>query len=206
LLYRPSASLSAQGYVFKSTLRGLIRGTTIEAPDDVEGGIVSPTGDPADLLGLLQYQSQGDVRSSGAGLSLRGRPARTLRGYLNLAYSRARLRQGGEAESALPASSSWLGSAGLSYERDAFTAALSARYVGPQDFLADRGLAGRTGDFLETNLRLSYRTRLTYPVRFDLDVRNLLDTEGALASSFVYTPPSVPVEGRRLSFAVDVRF
>jgi hypothetical protein len=43
-------------------------------------------------------------------------------------------------------------------------------------------------------------------VRFDLDVRNVLDDEGAVAASPVYTPGTIPIEGRRVIFSADVRF
>jgi len=204
MMWSPSAKVSAQAYAFTSRLTGLIRGVEITAPSQVQGGVVAPSGDPADLVGVLQYQSGGDVEASGAGVALRARTT-SLHGYLNVAYARPRLVEGGSL-SPLPASSSWLASGGVAYERGRWTAAATARYVGPHDLDASREMAARAGDFVEANLRLSWRTRLVYPVRLDLDVRNVLGADGTLAASPVYTPATVPIEGRRVLLSADVRF
>jgi iron complex outermembrane receptor protein len=206
LLWKPSPRLSAQGYAFTSRLLGLIRNNEIGSPEDVESGIVAPSGDPAELVGLFQYQAAGDVRSSGAGLALQARARRGVRGYLNVACSRARIVRAGEPDGTLAGSSSWLASGGLSGEVGRATVSASARYVGPHDLEETHADGSRAGDFLEANLRLSVRARLRYPVRLDLDVRNLFDAAGAQASSFIYTPARVPIEGRRLLVAADVKF
>jgi len=43
-------------------------------------------------------------------------------------------------------------------------------------------------------------------VRFSLDVRNLFDRTGTYAASFIYTPATLPIEGRRFILTTDVRF
>jgi len=202
-MWNAGPRLSLQAYGFHSRLRGLIRGVTLEAPEDAQGGVMPPSGDPADLVGQLQYQSTGDVRARGAGLAVRTR-LRAVSAYANVAYARGRLLGAGDEES-LPASSSWLASGGLSAQAGLWTASLSARYVGPQPLDASRG-TGRAGDFVELNARVVRRLRLVYPITLSLDVRNLLDTRGGLAASPVYTPATVPVEGRRALFGADVRF
>ena len=223
--WAPNARLSAQAYAFKSRLTGLIRGVEIGDPSDVQGGVVSPSGDAADLVGVLQYQSRGDVETSGAGAALRAKAGR-LRGYLNVGFARPRLREADAEEVALPASSTWLGSAGLSFAAGPWTAAAAARYVGPHDLDAsrrdrrqdsDEGFArgaedasrmsaDRAGDFAEVNLRISWRTRLRYPLHLHLDVRNVLDAGGGMAASPIYTPSVVPIEGRRILLSADLRF
>jgi len=132
---------------------------------------------------------------------------RRFRGYLNVAYARARLTDPAGVETALPADSAWLGNAGFSYEFAAWTASLFGRYVGPQRLDPSRGADGtRAGGFAEANARVSWRTRLVYPLRLDVDVRNLFDEKGPLAASFIYAPATIPIEGRRLLLSADVRF
>jgi outer membrane receptor for ferrienterochelin and colicins len=205
-LWNVTSRIAAQGYAFTSRLQGLIRNSEILAPADIQGGVTGPTGDPSDLVGEQQYQSQGDVRSSGAGLAVRAKVARRWEGYLNVAYAKARQRPVAGGEQSLPASSSWLGSAGLSYDGGTWSASTTARYVGAQDLDPQRGLDTRAGDFVEANARLTLRTRVVYPVRVDFDVRNLFDAKGAYAASFIYTPATLPIEGRRFLLSSEIRF
>jgi iron complex outermembrane receptor protein len=197
--------VSAQGYAFSSRLTGLIRNTPILATDDIQGGITGPTGNPADLIGEEQYQSQGDVRSSGGGLALHARLGR-WQGHLNVTYAHTRQLPMASDELTLPASSSWLGSAGLSYDTGTWSAATTARYVGPQDLDPQHGTSGRAGGFVEANARATWKTRVVYPVRVEFDVRNLFDAQGSYAASFIYTPATLPIEGRRALVSAEVRF
>ncbi len=205
ILYKPTRRLSAQAYVFSSRLIGLIRNSVILDASDVEGGVLPPSGDPAEIVGQNQYQSRGDARTWGGGLALRARVGRRVHSYLNVAYANAQHEHEG-TESALPADPLWLGSGGVSYERDRWTVSAFARYVGPQELDADRGLTEHAGDFVEANMRVTLKTRIAYPVRFDLDVRNIFDTLGSQAASFIYTPPTLPIVGRRVLLSADVRF
>ena len=78
--------------------------------------------------------------------------------------------------------------------------------MGPEPLDPSRGRLGAAGDFLEANLRGSYRTRLVYPVTVHLDVLNLFDRAGTVAASPVYAVPRLPIEGRRVLLGADVRF
>jgi outer membrane receptor protein involved in Fe transport len=205
-LWNVTPRVSVQAYGFTSRLKGLIRNSEILTPDDVQGGVVSPSGDPADLVGLLQYQSHGDVRTSGGGVALRARAASRWQGYLNVAYARARQLPAAGGETTLPASAGWLGSGGIAYDGGSWSAAATARYVGAQDLDPVRGLDGRSGDFVEANARLTWKTRIVYPVRLECDLRNVFDTKGAYAASLIYTPATLPIEGRRLILGTEVRF
>jgi iron complex outermembrane receptor protein len=198
--------VSAQGYAFSSRLKGLIRNTEIVAADDIQGGITGPTGNPVDLIGEQQYQSQGDVRSTGGGFALQARIGARWHGHLNVTYAHARQLPMTGDETTLPASASWLGSAGLSYDAGAWSAATTARYVGPQDLDPQRGLTAQAGDFVEANARVTWKTRVVYPVRLEFDVRNLFDAQGTYAASFIYTPATLPIEGRRALVSAEVRF
>ena len=99
-----------------------------------------------------------------------------------------------------------LATAGLSYARGAWSGAMTARYVGAQDLDPLRELGSRAGGFVEANARLTWRTRLVYPVRFDLDVRNVFDSAGTSAASFIYTPATLPIEGRRVLLSSEILF
>jgi outer membrane receptor protein involved in Fe transport len=195
--------VSLQAYGFHSTLHGLIQGVSLQSVDDVQGGVLPPSGDVADLIGILQYQSTGDVRSQGAGVAAHARVA-GFDAYLNAAYARGRLLAAGE-EAALPARSTRLGSAGVSYRKGLWTASVNGRYVGPQALEPGRE-EGQAGAFVEMNAHLARKVRLAYPMTLFLDVTNLLDGDGGLAASPVYTPATVPIEGRRVMFGADVRF
>jgi hypothetical protein len=210
LIWNPTPRLSLQAYTFRSTLEGLIQGSSIDSVDQIQGDVVGPSGDPEDLVGLLQYQSGGDVRSSGAGGSLRYRGT-LLRAYLNLAYAQGELEGSDGSVTQLPAVSSWLASGGFSYRTGDWTTSVSARYVGSQPVeasfiehpLYDQGTAG---DFVEANMRFIYSTFLVYPVSFRLDVRNLFKSEGYVSASTVYAIPRLPIPGRSLVLGVEVRF
>jgi iron complex outermembrane receptor protein len=204
VLWNPAADMTLQGYAFKSVLTDLIDTVTIEQPEDVQGGVVGPGGTTEELVGQLQYQSSGKVRSSGVGAALQRR-GRRLHAYANVAYASAsREPQPGET-SPLPASARWLASAGASWSARDWTISAAARYVGPHPLDASRG-GGTAGDFVEANLRALYRTRLVYPLTFQLDVRNVFGSAGTMAASPVFTPPRLPIEGRRLLLGAEVSF
>jgi len=205
VLWKASRRVAAQAYAFRSRLQGLIRGVTIASPSDVEGGVVGPGGSREELVGLLQYQSAGDVKSSGAGASLRFQ-SRRWHAYANAAYASARLSTRGAPAERLSGSPRWLGSGGVSFSSRDWTASVGAHYVGPEPLDSSRGRLGAAGDFLEANLRGSYRTRLVYPVTVHLDVLNLFDRAGTVAASPVYAVPRLPIEGRRILLGADVRF
>jgi iron complex outermembrane receptor protein len=204
VLWNVGRAVSLQGYGFRSRLDGLIQGVEIASLDQVQGGVVPPSGDPRELLGQLQYQSTGDVRSSGAGAALRLRYA-AAQGFLNVAYARARQEEAPAAARDLAGSAHWLASAGASATRGAWTASLSARYLAPQPLHPTFG-AGETRAFVEAQARLLYRTRIVYPVVFHLDVRNLTNSHGEIAASPVYAIPRLPIEGRRWLAGAELRF
>ncbi len=205
MMWKATQHVAAQAYAFRSTLSGLIRGVTISSVDQVEGGVVGPGGTAEELVGLLQYQSAGDVRSSGAGASLRFQSPR-LHGYANLAYAHSRFTDQRILAGRLPGSPGWLASGGVSWASRDWTTSLSARYVGRERLDPSRATVDTAGRFVEANLRGLYRTRLFYPVTLHLDVLNLLDTKGTVAASPVYGVPTLPIEGRRLLAGVEVRF
>ena len=198
-------SFAAQAYAFDSQLKGLIRLTEITSPEDIEGGVVGPSGNPEDLIGYVQYQSNGDVASHGFGLGLRSRK-QALRSYLNVAWAEAAYTPADGEAFDLPASANWLASGGLAWDAGVWAASLSARYVGSQSHDASREIEGTTGSFVEANTRLLWRTRAVYPVTLYLDVRNLFDSDGGTAASTIYTPSVIPIEGRRLSVGAELRF
>jgi outer membrane receptor for ferrienterochelin and colicin len=198
-------NVSAQGYVFDSTLDGLIRLTEIESVEDIEGEVTSPTGDLEDLVGLFQYQSGGSVDSRGFGTGVRARRG-ALRTYVNLAWAEATFTPRDAEAFDLPASSNWLASAGAAWDAGDWAASLSARYVGEQQQDPSREDATPAGSFVEANTRLLWRTRAVYPVTLYFDVRNLFDSDGATAASTIYTPSHIPVEGRRMAFGAELRF
>lgn len=204
VIWNPDRRLALQGYAFRSRLQGLIQGVEIRTPADVQGGLVGPGGTAEELVGLLQYQSSGDVRSWGFGGSARLRH-KGLIAFANLARASATFEGRGAVEDELAGSSSWIGSLGVSYERDAWTGSLTARYLGPQRLHPSRG-PGEAGDFVEANAHVVHRTRLVYPVTFRVDVRNLFDGEGQLAASPVYPVPRIPIEGRRVLVSAEVQF
>jgi hypothetical protein len=178
---------------------------TVESPEQLEGGVVGPGGTAAELVGQLQYQSSGDVRSSGAGASVRLQ-SRRLHGYVNVAYAGARLSERGVTiQGRLPGSPRWLGSGGASFAARDWTASIAAHYVGPERLDPSRPPGG-AGDFVEANVRGLYRTRVVYPVTFHVDVLNVFGTTGTVAASPVYAVPRLPVEGRRVLFGAEVRF
>jgi len=205
ILWKASHRLSAQAYAFRSRLEALIRGVTIESPSDVEGGVVGPGGTAGELVGLLQYQSAGDVKSSGVGASVRFQ-SRQWHAYTNLAYASSRLSTRRSAPERLSGSPRWLGSGGISFSSRDWTASLAAHYVGPEPLDPSRGRALPAGDFAEANLRGLYRTRLVYPVTLHLDVLNLFDRAGTVAASPVYAIPRLPIEGRRILLGADIKF
>ena len=198
-------SIAAQAYAFDSKLEGLIRLTTIESPDDIEGGVVGPSGNPEDLIGFVQYQSNGDVDSHGFGLGLRTR-RQMLRSYLNVAWSKATYVPAEGESFDLPASANWIASGGLAWDAGVWAASMSARYVGPQSHDPVREIEETSGSFVEANARALWRTRAVYPVTLYLDVRNLFGSDGATAASTIYTPSAIPIEGRRVSVGAEVRF
>jgi outer membrane receptor for ferrienterochelin and colicins len=199
VIWNPRPSILVQAYAFDSRLEGLIRAVEVSEPGDVQG---NPGDLPEDLAGFIQYQSTGDVESSGIGASanLRGGP---WRGYANVAFANAAF-DGGER---LPASSRLLASSGLAYDRSVWAASMSARYVGPQLLDPDRGETGEAGDFFDANVRMLWRTRArAYPLTLTLDVLNVFDSDGSLSASPVYTPSRVPIEGRRALIGAELRF
>jgi iron complex outermembrane receptor protein len=204
VVWKVSRRVAAQAYAFRSRLTGLIQGVTLESPEQVEGGVVGPGGTAEELVGQLQYQSSGDVRSSGAGASVRLQ-SRRLHGYVNVAYAGATLSQRGVMQGRLAGSPRWLGSGGVSFAARDWTASMAARYVGPEGLDPSRP-AGTAGDFVEANLRGLYRTRVVYPVTFHLDVLNVFDSKGAVAASPVYVLPQLPIEGRRVLVGAEIRF
>ncbi|HEY8151853.1 MAG TPA: TonB-dependent receptor [Vicinamibacteria bacterium] len=205
ILWKASHRVAAQAYGFRSRLQGLIRGVTVTSPSDVEGGVVGPGGTVGELVGLLQYQSAGDVKSSGVGASARFQ-SRRWHAYTNLAYASARLSTRGSVGERLSGSPRWLGSGGISFSSRDWTASLAAHYVGREPLDPSRGRAAAAADFVEANLRGLYRTRLVYPVTLHLDVLNLFDGAGTVAASPVYAVPRLPIEGRRVLVGADVRF
>jgi outer membrane receptor protein involved in Fe transport len=204
ILWKASRRLAAQAYAFRSRLSGLIGGITLDSAGDVQGGVVGPGGTAEELVGLLQYQSAGDVRSSGAGASLHFQ-SRRVHAFANAAYATAELSTHAGMESRLAGSPRWLASAGTSFATRDWTASMAAHYVGAQPLDPSRG-PGTAGDFVEANLRGQYRTRIVYPVTLHLDVLNLFDTAGTVAASPVYAVPSLPIEGRRLLLGAEIRF
>jgi TonB dependent receptor len=205
MMWKVTPHLAAQAYAFRSTLNGLIRGVTITSPDQVQGDVVGPGGTASELVGLLQYQSFGNVRSSGGGASLRFQ-SRRIHGYANVAYAHSRFTDERILAGRLPGSPGWLGSAGLSWASRDWTTSLCARYVGRERLDPSRIETGTAGNFVETNLRALYRTRLLYPVTLHLDVLNLFDSKGTVAASPVYAIPTLPIEGRRVLGGIEVRF
>ncbi|MCM2255514.1 MAG: TonB-dependent receptor [Vicinamibacteria bacterium] len=203
-IWSATSRLALQGYAFRSRLEGLIQGVEIGAADEVQGGIVGPSGSADDLVGLLQYQSRGIVRSSGAGVSARFRDKGSSV-YLNFAWSRARQSVDDGPEENLPASSAVLASVGFSQRFGDWTGSYAVRFVGPHPVDPARG-TGDAGSFLTVAARVSYKTRLVYPVTFHLDLRNLLDEEGLQAASYVYVPQRLPVDGRRVELSAELRF
>jgi len=197
-------TVQTQAYAFQSRLRGLIGAVTIEDPSQVQGGVVPPSGNPDDFIGVLQYQSQGDVKSHGFGLSARA-VSGNARGYVNVAYARAALDR--PDTSTLAGSPSLLGSAGISYRLRAFTAGLSAQYVGAQRLDDSRGESFQSGRFFDSNLRLAWDTHAgIYPISFIVDAQNLFNASGTVAASPVYTPSEIPIPGRRVSLGIEGRF
>jgi iron complex outermembrane receptor protein len=205
VLWSVSPSLSIQAYGFNSRLRGLVQGVEIMSVDDIQGGVVGPSGDPNDLVGMLQFQAAGDVTSRGGGLSARARMG-DLHSYGNVSYAKARLDpRGGAGETDLAASSNWLANAGVSYDFGDLTASISARYVGSQPLQEDHG-EGNAGDFVDANLRLLWKTVVVYPVRLYVDVWNVTDEKGSFSASSVYVPARSPIEGRKIVVGTEVRF
>lgn len=203
-IWNVNRQLALQAYAFRSKLLGLIQGVDILSPEDVEGGVVGPGGTVDELVGLLQYQSTGDVLSKGVGASLRLR-MRHLRAYANVAWSDAELERPGSGDDELAGSPAWVASAGASYDWRSWTGGLSLRYLGPHRLHSSWG-GEEAGDFAEANFRLAYRTRIVYPVTLRLDVRNLLDSKGEFAASQVYPVPRLPIEGRRLLVSAEAHF
>jgi iron complex outermembrane receptor protein len=206
IIWAVSPGFTAEGYAFRSRLDDLIDQVEIEDPSDVDGGVVSQSGNPEDLIGMLQYQSVGRLDSKGAGLAFRGRSG-PLRGYLNVAWAEGELRAEDGGTTELPAVSDWLATGGISADLGAATASLSARYVGPA--LLDPGYAteGETDSFFEANLRLLWKTVFTYPMTFWLDAGNLFDSDGSVASAaVVHVPETIPIEGRHLGAGMSIRF
>jgi outer membrane receptor for ferrienterochelin and colicins len=203
--WNATQKVQTQAYAFTSRLRGLIGSATIEDPSQIQGGVTAPSGDQNDLIGALQYQSQGDVKSHGFGLSARA-AGRNTRGYVNVAYAVASLGRP-DAASTLAGSPSWLASGGLSYRFRALTAGLSAQYVGAQRLDDSRGETFESGDYLHGNLRLAWETHVRiYPVSVILDAQNLFDSSGSIAASPIYTPSEIPIQGRRVSLGFETRF
>ncbi len=204
-LWSVTRRVALQAYVFRSVLDDLIQAVTIEDPAQAQGGVLPPSGDPNDLVGFLQYQSAGDVRSVGVGAGARFK-TRPLSGYVNVAYAHGKLTAMDGTTADLPATSEWLGSGGISYEHGPWTVALCARYVGRHSLDPSRQETGAAGGFLEANARVAWRARFTYPTQFFVDVRNLLDGKGDLSASPIYTPSRVPIEGRQVLLGVTARF
>lgn len=197
----PSAAV-AQVYGFRSRLKGLIGAVVIESPDQVQGGVLPPSGNVEDLIGTIQYQSLADVTSTGAGTSLRymNGPFRT---YGNLAWAKAKYQSTEEQLSGTPL---WLASAGASYDWRTFSVGAAARYVGSQKD-PSRGTETSSGDYFDTTVRLAWDTTVkAYPLTFFLDGRNLFDAAGAVSAAPIYTPVEVPIEPRRFSLGVEARF
>ena len=205
LIWNASPSTAVQAYAFDSTIKGLIRQVPIEDLSQVEGGVLPPSGDPNDLIGLNQYQSTGDVDSHGFGASVKTRRER-LRGYVNVAYSTATLHNREHESLPLPATSSWLGSAGIGYDTGTLAGSLVGRYVGPQRYDPARSISGKSSSFVEANGRLLWRTSFVYPITFTVDVLNLFDTKGSIPASPIYTPANIPIEGRRAVLGAELRF
>lgn len=203
-IWSASPRVAVQGYAFRSRLDGLIQGVEIGAPSEVQGGIIGRSGTADDLVGLLQYQSRGVVRSSGVGAALRFRDRGTS-AYLNLAWSRSRQQVDGGPEEKLPASSALLGSIGFSQRFGDWTGSYAVRFMGPHTVDPARG-SGDAGKFLTMNARVSYKTRLVYPVTLHIDLRNALDEQGLQAASYVYVPLRLPVDGRRVELSAELRF
>jgi len=204
ILWNPTPRLSLQAYGFHSKLKGLIQGVTIESADDVEGGVLPPSGDPNDLVGMLQFQPAGDVASDGAGAAARFRSGR-FRLYGNVTYSKAKLESKDGTELDLPASSHWLASGGASCDIGDLTTSITLRYVGKQNLHPDRA-PGQAGGFLEANLHLLWKTIVVFPVNLTLDVWNLAGEKGDYAASSIYTPAATQIEGRRVTLGAEARF
>lgn len=203
VIWNPTRHVAMQAYGFHSVLRGLIGPVVIREVDEIQGGVVRPGGTAADLVGQIQYQSTGEVRSRGAGASVRAQVLE-MHAYANLAYAHGR-REGGGRTTSLPAVGRWLGSAGVSWLATDWTASLCAQFVGAQDLDPARG-GGEAGDYTVANLRILRRARIVYPVTFQLDVFNVFDVNGTVAASPVFTPARLPIPGRRILGGVEVRF
>ena len=205
LIWKASRRASLQGYVFQSRLLGLIRGVEVTSVEAIQGDVAGPSGDPADLVGQLQYQSTGDVVSSGAGAALQVR-GRALQGYLNVAYAHARWDVGGTTDrKRLSGSPHWTASAGISASRGAWTGTLVARALDARLLQPEFG-PGDVKGFVEANARLLWRTRVRYPLTLSVDAFNLFDSDGEIAASPVYAVPRLPIEGRRLLMSAEIRF
>lgn len=199
LIWRASAQATVEAFVFRGKLDNLISDEFIADPDQVQGGVLPPSGNPADLVGLLQYQAVGEVSSNGAGSTLRLRGAR-FRGYLNAFLAEARDERLDAGR--LPGAQRWSGSGGLSVDLGRWTASMTARYVGPIALDPAFKSTEKAGNFAEANLSVLWRTRFHYPADVRLDIKNLFDEEGPLPSSPVHTPATYPIEGRRVYLGV----
>ena len=193
LTWEARPNVVTQLYAFRSQLEGLIGAIDIESVDQIEGGVVPPSGDVDDLIGTRQYQALADVESRGFGASARLARA-TSRAYLNIAYATAQFE--GLDSSRLDASPSWLASAGAASDWRDFTGALYARYVGFDE-----------SSFAEANARVAWSTRIgTTGMTWFVEGRNLLDSDGAVPASSIYAVPEIPIEGRRFVLGVEARF
>ena len=101
MIWNPTRHVAVQAYGFHSVLSGLIGPVVITDVDEIQGGVVRPGGTAADLVGQIQYQSTGEVRSRGAGASVRAH-VRDMHAYANLSYAHGRREGGGRATSQPP--------------------------------------------------------------------------------------------------------
>lgn len=202
-IWNPVRNVSAQAYAFHSTLTGLIGPVVTASVSDIQGGVIGPGGTAEELVGQIQYQSSGEVRSKGFGASVRLQ-LRRLHAYANVAHAFGERETRG-ATANLPAIAGWLASGGVSWQSRDWTASVSGQYVGPHDLDPSRG-PGSSGDYLVANTRLLYRTRVVYPVTLHLDVLNALGSRGTLEASPVFTPARLPIPGRRFLAGAEVRF
>ncbi len=198
--------LALQACAFDSKQKGLIQGIEIESPEDIQGGIVPPSGDPTDLIGFLQYQATGDVRSRGAGIGIRT-VSGAFHAFGNLAWARARLEaRDGTEQDKLPGDPSWLANFGVSVDvSKAVVASLSGRWVSEQMLDPAHG-EGETGSLAQANLRLGWKGKWGIPLAVWLDVWNLFDEEGPVPASSIYAPATIPLEGRKAVLSTELRF
>jgi outer membrane receptor protein involved in Fe transport len=116
-------------------------------------------------------QASRPSRRSGIEWTHYWRPVRGLIVDADLAVSRARFRGDDPAGNRIPGAIERTASAGVTYNRGAWSGGLRLRYLGPRPLVEDAAV--RSGSSLLASLRAGYR--FTPSVKVALDVLNLFD-------------------------------